>query len=277
MRAHHLPPLRPAGFGRTAGAPWGWAAAGAALGLALGLLLFAPAHWLAQALSQATGTQLQLLQTRGTLWTGSAQLVLAAGPGSPERTALPGRVSWRVRPGLQGLQLRLTAPCCLPQDWVWTVHPSLSGIQLTFSDLPAALPARWPSSLLAGLGTPWNTLQLQGSLELSSQQLVARWQEGHWTLTGQARLDATQMSSSLSPLRPVGSYRLTLSGGSTPSLQLDTREGSSLQLRGNGHWTDGRLKFEGEASALPERRDALDNLLNIMGRRDGARALITVG
>jgi general secretion pathway protein N len=38
-----------------------------------------------------------------------------------------------------------------------------------------------------------------------------------------------------------------------------------------------KLRFEGLASAAPERLDALSNLLNIIGRRDGARAIIKVG
>jgi general secretion pathway protein N len=37
------------------------------------------------------------------------------------------------------------------------------------------------------------------------------------------------------------------------------------------------LRFEGEASAAPERAEALANLLNIIGRRDGTRSIIKVG
>jgi general secretion pathway protein N len=37
------------------------------------------------------------------------------------------------------------------------------------------------------------------------------------------------------------------------------------------------LRFSGVASAQPERVEALSNLLNIVGRRDGARSIITVG
>jgi general secretion pathway protein N len=67
-----------------------------------------------------------------------------------------------------------------------------------------------------------------------------------------------------------------VSGGDTPRLNLSTTQGS-LQLSGSGQWTDGRLRFEGEASAAPERFEALSNLLNIIGRREGARSIIKVG
>jgi general secretion pathway protein N len=39
----------------------------------------------------------------------------------------------------------------------------------------------------------------------------------------------------------------------------------------------GKLRFEGVASSTPEHQAALQNLLNIIGRRDGARAIIQLG
>ena len=60
------------------------------------------------------------------------------------------------------------------------------------------------------------------------------------------------MSSRLSTLSPMGSYRLTLHGGPSPSLELSTLEGS-LQLSGQGQWVAQRLRFSGVASAAPER------------------------
>ena len=57
---------------------------------------------------------------------------------------------------------------------------------------------------------------------------------------------------------------------------LQTLQGD-LQLSGSGQWVGQRLRFSGEASAAPEREGALSNLLNIIGRRNGARSLITLG
>jgi general secretion pathway protein N len=37
------------------------------------------------------------------------------------------------------------------------------------------------------------------------------------------------------------------------------------------------LQFDGEATAAPQREQALANLLNIIGQRDGARAILKVG
>ena len=91
-----------------------------------------------------------------------------------------------------------------------------------------------------------------------------------------AQLEATGLSSRLSTLKPMGSYRMTLNGGATPTLRLETLEGS-LQLSGTGQWVGSRLHFNGVASAAPEREAALSNLLNIIGRRSGARSIITLG
>lgn len=273
MHAHPLAHVAPQ---RHPTAPWAWAGLGTLLGAALTTVAFAPAHWLAHGLSQSSGDQLQLHQLQGTVWQGSAQLVLAAGNGGQSQAALPGRIQWRLRPGLQGLQLAWQAPCCLQNEWLWTITPTWSGLQLRLSDLPEAQPSVWPSALLAGLGTPWNTLQLQGALRLSTRQLVLQWQGAHWTVAGQAQLDATGMSTSLSTLKPIGSYRLALAGGPSPTLGLTTLDGS-LQLSGTGRWVGGRLQFAGVATAAPERAAALANLLNIIGRRDGARSIIKVG
>ena len=92
----------------------------------------------------------------------------------------------------------------------------------------------------------------------------------------QWQVDARRLSSRLSTLRPMGSYRLVLQGGDAATFELATLEGS-LQLSGRGQWTGQKLRFEGEASAAPERVEALANLLNILGRRDGARSLINLG
>ena len=54
---------------------WAWAAVGLAGGLLGGLLLFAPATWLAWGVWQATSGQVVLAEPRGTVWNGSARLV----------------------------------------------------------------------------------------------------------------------------------------------------------------------------------------------------------
>ena len=256
--------------------PWSWTLSGALLGLLLATVIYAPAQWAAQGIAQLSGDRVQMLNPQGTVWHGSAQLVLAAGEGSDTRTLLPGRVQWELRSAGRGLGLALQADCCLREAWVWSVNPSTVGLRLDGSELPENQPLVWPTAMLSGLGTPWNTLKLDGNLALSTRKLSLRWEAGRWSVDGRAQLDATQMSTSLSTLKPVGSYRITVIGGPTPTLDLSTLDGS-LHLSGSGRWIAGRLQFEGQASAAPERAEALANFLNIIGRRQGDRSIIKVG
>jgi general secretion pathway protein N len=253
-------------------APWGWATVGALLGLFFTLIWFAPAAWLSSGVARATAGQVQLIDARGTVWTGSARLVLAGGVGSRDQAALPGRVDWRLRPAWGGARVEVRADCCTAEPLQARISPSLRGVSVQVSDATS----QWPAALLAGLGTPWNTVQAEGSLQLLTEGVTLAWFEGRMILGGRTELQALGMSSRLSTLKPMGSYRMTLTGGPTPVLELSTIEGS-MQLSGTGRWVGPRLRFEGVASAAPEHEAALANLLNIIGRRNGARSIITLG
>ena len=74
------------------------AIAAAVLGALLALALFAPARWLADGVGTATGGQVQLVNARGTVWNGQADLLLTGGEGSRSASALPEGLAWRVRP-----------------------------------------------------------------------------------------------------------------------------------------------------------------------------------
>ncbi len=262
----------PAATARTS-APWAWAWAGAVLGLLTITLLLAPARVLTQAITQASGERVQLSDARGSVWHGSAQLVLTGGAGSADALALPGRLSWHIRPQWNGARIQISADCCTPQPLELALSvPHQQPPQLTLADGQS----QWPANLLAGLGTPWNTIRPQGQLALSTRGLGLLWAKQRVLLQGSLQLDATQMSTRLSTLVPMGSYRLTVDGGDTPALGLSTLEGS-LQLSGQGQWVGSALHFQGEAAASPGRVEALSNLLNIIGRRDGARSAIKVG
>lgn len=252
---------------------------GATLGLALALLLFAPARWLAQAVNSATGGQLQLVNPSGTVWQGRADVLLTGGAGSRGQTALPQGVRWRIGPrllsGTPTLGLRLSAACCTPAPMVFTLLPRLGGVELRMN----ASSSQWPADLLTGLGTPWNTLRMEGQLALRTAGLTLRWDQGRVNLQGSLVVDALDIASRLSTLRPLGSYRFELKAaadGHTATLDLSTLRGDLL-LQGSGQWVGGRLRFTGEAQAAPEREVALTNLLNIMGRRQGQRSVFNIG
>ena len=96
--ARHKPPRLP---GQRPGAPWGWATAGLLAGVLAALVLFAPARWLTGAIERASTGQVLLADARGTVWDGTARLVLTGGAGSTDATALPGRLQWQLRPAFR--------------------------------------------------------------------------------------------------------------------------------------------------------------------------------
>jgi general secretion pathway protein N len=100
---------------------------------------------------------------------------------------------------------------------------------------------------------------------------------------GRLSLTALNLSSKLSTLKPMGTYELRLlsdapnaTQSASPKLSLTTQSGSLL-LSGQGQWQGTHFQFRGEASAVPEHAAALSNLLNIIGRRQGARSLLSLG
>jgi general secretion pathway protein N len=247
-----------------------------AAGLLAGAVCFAPARGLALLVGEASADHVRLLNTRGTLWQGQADLVLAGGAGSTQALALPQGLRWQLGPTWSGgpaLRLRLTAPCCAPQGLDLLLGGSFGGARLEV----APHTSQWPAAWLAGLGAPWNTIRLQGQLQLQTAGFGIEWAQGRARLTGPFELQAQDLASSLSTLKPLGSYRLRFEpdASGSPRLQLDTLRGD-LKLSGEAQWTGGRLRFLGLAEAAPDSVDALSNLLNILGRRDGARAHISL-
>ena len=252
---------------------------GGLLGLLFAVIVFAPARWLASGVTSATQGQLQLVNARGTVWNGQADLVLTGGEGSRTQTALPQGLQWQLAPrlvsGSPAMALRLMAPCCTPEPLAMTLIPRLGGAELRV----ASSTTLWPAELLIGLGTPWNTLRVEGQLALQTGGLTLRWDQGRASMQGEAAIDALDVASRLSTLRPLGSYRMTMraaADGNTTTLNLETLSGA-LKLQGAGRWVGGRLRFEGVAEAAPEAEAALGNLLNIMGRRQGPRSLLNIG
>lgn len=264
---------------RTAGRRW--AIAGALVGALLGGIAFAPAAWLAGWMARASGQHLLLADAQGSIWNGSAVAVLAGGTDSREARSLPGRLQWTLRPAGFGLAVRLEHACCLNGRPVITVKPGWGRLTTTLQATQGWI-GQWPAAWLSGLGTPWNTLQLGGSLRLSSPSgLSVQWVQGRWLVEGRAALELIDVASRIATLDTLGSYRFEISGdpgnAGTAQLDLATTEGA-LQLTGQGTLGAGGLDFRGEARAATQAdQPALDNLLNIIGRRDGARSVISIG
>jgi len=261
---------------RKTAAHWGWA--GLVVGGAVALIAFAPATWVAQAVATRTQQTLLLADARGTVWNGSAVSVLTGGPDSRSASALPGRTHWTIVWRGLALELRLRQPCCIHDEVVLMLRPGLG--RLSVQLMPGSGPlGEWPAAWLAGLGAPWNTLQLDGTLRLSSSGLTMDTAAGRWTMMGQADLQLNNIASRLATIERLGSYRVQLAATGTdapPTLTLNTLDGALL-LDGTGQWTGSQFRFRGQARVAPGAEGELDNLLNFVGRRQGALSLISIG
>jgi general secretion pathway protein N len=256
-----------------------WAIGGALGGALVAAVVYAPASWLAGALFKLSNERLLLADAQGSVWTGHAVLVLAAGPGSRDASALPGRLQWKLRPSWRGLKLRARQDCCLNGQLKLELRPGLSGFTLLMPARPDGI-GRWPARWLDGMGTPFNTLQLGGTLQLAlPSPLTLEVVQGRARLSGSLDLTLQGVSSRISPLDQLGSYKLLVrgnEGSGGAQLNLQTLDGA-LRLAGDGQWTGARLRFRGQAEAAPGQESALASLLNIIGRRQGALSVISIG
>ncbi|WKB54917.1 type II secretion system protein N [Eleftheria terrae] len=269
-------PARSLRAGAAAARRWAWA--GGLLGGLVALVAYAPAAWLANAVSSASGQRVLLAEADGTIWSGSAMLILTGGADSRDATTLPGRLQWKLGLAGSALQVSLQQERSLNGTVTLQVRPGLGRSEVRLLPQPGWI-GQWPSALLSGLGTPWNTLRLGGAVRLSSPQgLVLEQAAGRWEMKGSADIEVLDASSPLTTLEQLGSYRLHLSGNDAGQVMLDlsTTEGA-LQLKGDGMIAPKGVRFRGEASASEGNEAALNNLLNIIGRREGERSVISIG
>lgn len=271
---------------RAEGAARRFAIWGSVLGIVAAVIIWAPAAWLAGWVANATGGRILLAEARGTIWNGSAVAVLTGGTGSREARSLPGRLRWTLRPVGAAFSLMIEHECCLNGRAELRISPGLGSMTTRLVATPVQPGnsgqwiGQWPAQWLAGLGTPWNTLQLGGALRLTAPPsgLTLRQVQGRWLVEGGAALELVDVSSRLSSLERLGSYRLSVAGDAASGgakLELTTLDGA-LQLSGSGQVGANGLRFRGEARADGDPA-ALSNLLNIIGRRDGARSVISIG
>lgn len=261
---------------------WPWVFGGVLCGSLLGLLTHAPASWLAAALASATDQRLLLADARGSVWSGSAVAVMTGGPGSRDASALPGRLDWSF--GLapedrSRIELRVRQDCCITTPMRLRVEPGLGRLRVSLQAGRAEV-GQWPAAWLTGLGLPFNAVRPGGMLRLTGDAFSVEAVQGRWRVSGRAELEVLGLSSALAPVDTLGSYRLVVSGDATTQdgarVSLDTLQGP-LRMSGSGQWVGPRLRFRGEASADAPAQAMLNNLLNLLGQRRGAVALLAIG
>lgn len=223
--------------------------------------------------------RLTLIDADGSLWHGSAMLgaMSAASTASSTNSAvtplLPGRFNWQLSPWLLPIG-RIDLQLANAESLSRPVHVSGSWQQWHIGAASVLLPAE----RLAALGAPLNTLAPSGRMRLVWNDLSAEMKNGVLQLQGDTTLELDDMGSRLSPVNPLGSYRMQMKWqGEQAPLALTSLRGPLL-LQGNGALRNGKLQFSGSAEAAAGQEEKLANLLNLLGQRrqQGGRNIIAL-
>ena len=248
---------------------WGLAAITAVL---LTLVVSFPAAWLAPVVERQTNGRFTLRDAQGTVWAGSAFIsgisksdavtaATATATAATAAPAVPGRFVWTLSPWLLlgVVDARITNTQLLEHSL--TVSGDWRAWHL--GEFALSLPA----SQLTALGAPLNTLKPSGQMRISAHSLTLLPQPEGLQIHGVMRLQLNDIASVLSPVKPLGTYRMEFDWqGFRAQLTLSTLSGP-LQLQGKGALENGHLRFSGQAWALSEYEPQLANLLNLLGRR----------
>jgi len=242
-------------------------------------LAIAPATWLDLALERASGGRLRLAEASGTIWHGQGRLVFAAGPAvtgpasgtaapaaDPDTAvlsgvALPGRMQWKLAPlpllvGMIDAQLQIDGmkePARL-QGTPFELRLGNSQLALARTDLGA-------------LGSPWSTVRPAAALRLAWEGVSL--QRGRFD--GRLQIELRDVSSALSAVRPLGSYRIVIAGRSDrTAIELETLSGA-LRLAGRGEVLAGRPRFPPQAAPAAPADTPLLGLLGLLGSPEGGQ------
>jgi general secretion pathway protein N len=136
-----------------------------------------------------------------------------------------------------------------------TVHPSAIALGSNQIELPA--------NMIEVAGGLMRSLHLRGKLAI-------RWEDLIWDSSprGLVEVRFLNVASPISPVKPLGSYALTLQLKQALTLDFSTMNGPLL-LTANGIIEKGRLSLQGEATASQESIDSLIGLLSVIGKKDG--------
>lgn len=233
----------------------------------------APATWLDRLAASLTQGKIRLAEASGTIWQGSARLMWAdTGESAESRlslsgVALPGRIHWRVAP--MPLLLGLIEANLQIDGMAGGVALQGSWRELRLGNGRLDL----PRIELAALGSPWNTVRPAGAVTVSWSNVLLSAQR----FDGTVGIELRDVASSLSAVRPLGSYRIEVQGqGAQAVITMRTLEGA-LTLTGQG-MASGR-GFSFLARAHPTRADdtRLQGLLGLVGTREGDHTIIKIG
>lgn len=225
------------------------------------LIISIPSGWLAWGLNKYGHGTFVLTQTTGTLWSGQGQLSVSYKRNRPVNI---GYVDWNIG-SLWLITGRLVATLGLSGETLRahsqiTISPSTIKIK----DLRASIQAE----NLGSYYSPASLISPTGQITISSKELAI----GDGGISGNAEGQWHDAGSSLSSVKPLGSYNLTITGkGENAQITLESGSKSALRLTGKGNWAlvNGVINFNGTAAPV-NKKSELEPLLTLIGRDVGS-------
>lgn len=214
----------------------------------ISLLVFAPSSLMGYALERISSGQLMLARTQGSLWQGSGILLLKNT--SDIRSLGPYR--WHLQPWRAAMQLQAGTY----EPMTLRYRPLLA--RLDIDNLRMDLPV----ALLEVAVPQIHPYRLQGDLQARAGHLEL---DMHGLL-GEITVDWLHAASGLSPIAPLGDYRIILQGdGQKMEARLSTQNGK-LRLQAHGHLDPSLgMQISGTAQAAAGAKEELNELLHYIG------------
>jgi hypothetical protein len=240
----------------------------------LGFFLQAPASWMDVLISKATQGAVRLANPEGTFWQGRAELRFIPSAlqsdekamlENPQSFLLGKSIAWQILPKGRDLGLHLSGDALSGAISKQPITYGFSGLVIPDGQLILpALPLEQAGTVFAML-KPQADLQVRWS-GLKSKRLQND-QASVW-------VDFNNFGTSLSPIRPLGSYRLTISGLSLSEAKqtrltwlIESLGQPVIAISGAGQLSDmvrGQLKFQCHRQC-----EFVNGLLSAIGKKNG--------
>lgn len=240
----------------------------------LGLLVQAPAAWMDVFLSKLSHGVLRVANTEGSLWRGRGELrlvpsALQADPRTEQDNSnsfvVAKPVGWSLSLGLSGLGLQLSGPAFSGLIAQTPLSIGLSGLSIPDGQLGL------PALPLEQAGTVFAMLKPQANLQVRWSGFQARQAAVDQRVLV---VDFNDFGTSLSPIKPLGSYRLTLSGldlarsgARSMTWSIESLGQPVISISGSGQLSDmvrGGLKFQCHRQC-----EFVNGLLSAIGKKNG--------
>ena len=227
------------------------------------LIVTAPAAWLALGVAHLSNGRVNLNQATGSVWGGSAELVVGSGSAAPRGL---GRLEWRINP-LWLVAARVSSHVRLTAAGV-DVHGAVAVApgMLRLGDIHGSANAGFVTVLYpaASLFAPGGQFQVQAErVQFETSGVTGGVTSG---VTGGLQLTWQDAAVSLSPVRPLGDYMINFEGaGEVVRVKVATVKGDLVVAsEGQVGMRNSQYQIAGTVSANA-RAGELAPLLNMLG------------